>query len=405
MVRRPAHPSRRGPAVMSTVLLLLLLLLVLCRSSVDAAAAAADVAAASPESLVLHTSLLELLTAEGAHWTVALGTIDAADSAATWTKMRDVRVEAQSAEPTASLLFTLPPPTNFYYGTAEPDDEADADDGRHDTDVHTVAQRRRLFGHPSLSFHGLSCEEYRAPRRGQQQHQQRQSVVQGRCFFLRDDGTEFFARYEVDSAGAAAADADGEAATQRRRRGLAHLAADGADDAVAAAPSATGSQVRHSTSSSAAWTEHISVSGGGAAGSEEHHRMGDISIDEYIHEGPDKRRSKHVVLTFAIVAAPRSGSAGWTAADGGSSYATHLRLEYMSGAFFEDMLRRDSGAAKALHTSAFRRWVWPALFVVALYAVLAAVARLVAWQKASAAGGSAAAGGGAGKPASTKKQQ
>lgn len=374
-------------------------------------------AAAEQEPLVLHTSLVDLLNAENALWTVSLGTPNAANPPAVWTAMHEVRVETQPSESAASLLFTLPPPpTSSRHRVEDAEGEKYDEDGAAmgkqsavpGDDAFTQTQHRQPFGHLAQSFHGVSCEEYRTGGRGQQ------GTVQGRCFFLRDDGEDFFVRYEVQSAGNGEPKKDSEeaAATKttaavRRRQGRAPAKAVASPKATASSSTeASGpeSRILRSASASGVWTEHILLGDSAAAGAketsagaaEEHVCVGDVTIDEYIREMADARRSKQVVLKLAIVVPRKTGAS----ADGGQDDLMHVRLECITDALYEAMVRRSTGAVKAARTSFFHRWVWPVLFVTAIYAMLAATARLVAWRKASQ-GSAASATAGAAK---TKQQ-
>ncbi|TPP44987.1 hypothetical protein CGC20_12325 [Leishmania donovani] len=331
--------------------------------------------AAEQKPLVLHASLVDLLNAENALWTVSLGTPNAASPSVVWTAMHEVRVETQPSQSAASLLFMLPPPTSLRHRAEDAEEEKYDEDGAATgkqsaapgDDAFAQTQRRKPFGHLARSFHGVSCEEYRTGGRGQQ------GTVQGRCFFLRDDGEDFFVRYEAT--------------------------ASSSSEASGAEP-----RIVRSASASGVWTEHILLGDSAAAGAketsagaaEEHVRVGDVTIDEYIREMADARRSKQVVLKLAI-AVPRKAGAS---ADGGQDDLMHVRLECITDAFYEAMVERSTGVVKAARTSFFYRWVWPVLFVTAIYAMLAATARLVAWRKASQGSVASATAG-----ATKKKQQ
>ncbi|CBZ27516.1 hypothetical predicted multi-pass transmembrane protein [Leishmania mexicana MHOM/GT/2001/U1103] len=357
-------------------------------------------AAAEQEPLVLHTSLVDLLNAENALWKVSLGTPNAANPPAVWTAMHEVRVETQPSESAASLLFTLPPPTSSQHRVEDAKEEKYEDGAAtrkqsavSGDDAFTQTQRRKPFGHLARSLHGVSCEEYRTGGRGQQ------GTVQGRCFFLLDDGEDFFVRYEVKSPGNGgepksdseeAAAAKTTTAVRRRRQGRAPAKAVASPKATASnSAEASGAEPRvvRSASASGVWTEHILLGDSAAAGTkepsagaaEEHVRVGDVTIDEYIGEMADARRSKQMVLKLAIVVPRKTGAS----ADGSQDDVMHVQLECTTDAFYEDMVKRSMGAVKAARTSFFHRWVWPGLFATAIYAMLAATARLVAWRKVS----------------------
>ncbi|CAC9492345.1 hypothetical predicted multi-pass transmembrane protein [Leishmania infantum JPCM5] len=374
--------------------------------------------AAEQKPLVLHASLVDLLNAENALWTVSLGTPNAASPSVVWTAMHEVRVETQPSQSAASLLFMLPPPTSLRHRAEDAEEEKYDEDGAATgkqsaapgDDAFAQTQRRKPFGHLARSFHGVSCEEYRTGGRGQQ------GTVQGRCFFLRDDGEDFFVRYEVQGAGNGESKSDSEEAAaaktatavrRRSRRGRASAKAVASPKATASSSAeASGAEPRivRSASASGVWTEHILLGDSAAAGAketsagaaEEHVRVGDVTIDEYIREMADARRSKQVVLKLAI-AVPRKAGAS---ADGGQDDLMHVRLECITDAFYEAMVERSTGVVKAARTSFFYRWVWPVLFVTAIYAMLAATARLVAWRKASQGSVASATAG-----ATKKKQQ
>ncbi|CAM42367.1 hypothetical predicted multi-pass transmembrane protein [Leishmania braziliensis MHOM/BR/75/M2904] len=349
--------------------------------------------AVEQEPLVLHTSLVDLLNAENALWTVSLGTLNAAGQLAEWTAMREVRVETQPSESAASLLFTLPPPISLKHRIE------DAEEGKYDEEGAATEKRGAMPSddvstrtHRRKSFRGVSCEEYRTGGRGQQ------GAMQGRCFFLRDDGEDFFVRYRVKSPDTEEAKSGGEegAASKtttavhrhRPRRAPAKAAASQqAKTSSDAEASGTEPWTVHSTSASDVWAERILPYGGsaaapaerGAGATEEHARIGDVTIDEYIRELPDAHRSKKMLLTFAMLMVPKSTALAVQRSDD----VMHVRLECLTGAFYEDMVRRSTAAVKASRTSVFHRWVCPVLLVTAIYVMVSATVRLVAWRKAS----------------------
>ncbi|KAG5503527.1 hypothetical protein JKF63_05667 [Porcisia hertigi] len=364
-------------------------------------------AAVEEEPLVLHTSLVDLLNAENGLWTVSLGTLNAAYPPTVWTAMHEVHVEMQPSESAASLSFTQPPLSSSLHHTENAEEEYDGDGAATEErravlsdDVSTRTHRQGPFGHLATSLHGLSCEEYRTGGRG------RQSSIQGRCFFLRDDGGDFFVRYEVKRVdtdapkgyGEEAVTANTRTAVPRHRPARAQTQAAFSPQAkVKSGVAASESEPRivHSTSQSGVWAENVPVLGGSASAAEEHVRIGDVIIDEYIQEMPDARRSKQTVLTFAMVTTPNVGAS----AAGSSGDVMHIRLECVTGVFYEDTVKRSAGAVKASRTSIFHRWLWPVMFVAAIYMMVAAAVRLVTWRKTSQGGATSATTG------ATKKHQ
>lgn len=344
-------------------------------------------AVAAPESaLVLHTSLVDLLNTENARWSVALGSLDPATPPEVWTAMQEVRVEALPAESAASLLFTLPPPASSYVGMPVPhdDDEVEGDD------VYARAQRRALFGHASLAFHGISCEEYRTNKRGStaassasQQQQEEQGSLHGRCFLLRDKGSDLFVEYTVRKP---AAEASSTASASRRRRN-----ATGGSAPVTASANAYAETTTTSQSAAVMWTERITLSGTNAAtaGGEESVHVGTVSADEYIRTVSDARDSTHFVLTLFVSVESAAGHPN----------VVRVRLECLKGAFYDEIVMLSAGAAQAARTSFFNRWVWPLLFLAALYALVYGAARVSASRKAAVPSSGPAA------PSAVKKQQ
>ncbi|KAG5500836.1 hypothetical protein JIQ42_04862 [Leishmania sp. Namibia] len=355
--------------------------------------------------LVLHTSLVDLLNAENALWTVSLGTLHGTGQPAVWTAMQEVHVETQPSESAASLLFTLPALASSADGVENTEEgKYNKDDAATEKpsavpsdDVFARVHHSKLFGNPALSFHGLSCEEYRTGGRGQR------GSMQGRCFFLRGDSGNLFVHYKVDNADIEKPESGGEEAAAAKATISARRRRQGRSSATASSgPGASGTEPRtvHSASASGLWTEQIAVLGGSpvetskttsAGAVEEYVRVGDVTIDEYMREMPDAHHSKQLVLTFAMVVPKASASAA-----GDNDDVLHVRLECITGAFYEDMLRRTKGAVRASRTSVLHRWMWPVLFVGAIYAMVAATAWLVAWRKASQ-GNAASATAGTGK--------
>ncbi|GET89034.1 hypothetical predicted multi-pass transmembrane protein [Leishmania tarentolae] len=397
-----SYPMRRGQekrpgcfhsvlwtASASAVLLLCALLCSCCLAG----------AAVEQESLVLHKSLVDLFNAENALWTVSLGTPNAETSSDMWTTMHEVRVEAQPSESAASLLFTLRPSSSKHRmddAEAEKYDEDGVATGKQSAtrngNAFTRAQYRKPFGRLARSFRGMSCEEYRTGGRGPQ------GTVQGRCFFLSDSSEDFFISYEVNNTDNHKAKSGSEESaatkipTAMRRRGQGR-----ATENVMTSPHAKvrssvevpGAEPRivRSSSTSGLWTEHILLDNSAAASSKEtnagategHVRVGDVTIDEYIREMADAHRSKQVVLKLAIVVPPKTAASS----DGDTQEVMHVRLECVTGTFYEDVVKRNTGAVKAARTTFFHRWVWPVLLVTAIYGMLTATARLVAWRKAA----------------------
>ncbi|KAG5477842.1 hypothetical protein LSCM1_05144 [Leishmania martiniquensis] len=350
-------------------------------------------AAVEEEPLALHTSLVDLLNAENALWTVSLGTPQANGQPAVWTAMREVRVEAQPLESAASLFFTPPALSSSKDGIENAEEGAYGKDNTvtekqsavPSGDIFTRAPHPKPFGILAQSLHGLSCEEYQTGGGGQR------SAVQGRCFLLLGDGEDPFLRYKVGSTGIEEMKSDGEEAATAKTTTSARRRRQGRSSATASSgTAASGTEPRtvHSASASGLWTERIPVLGGSPAEAlkkastdtaEEHIRVGDITIDEYIREMSDARRSKQVVLTLVMVVAPKASAS----AVGGTDDEMHMRLECITGTFYEDMRKRTMGVLRASRTRFLDRWIWPLMFAGAIYAMVAVTVWLVARRKAS----------------------
>lgn len=336
---------------------------------------------AAPDAVVLHTSLVDLLNADKSQWTLSLAS---GDAAAAWKDMREVWVEGQPLESAAALLFALPPPASSYYHTAEDVEVSDAPGDR----VLLRAQRRQLFGHPSHSFHGLTCEEYGAaavrPRHGGVGGE-----VRGRCYLMRDAGEDVFFHYRVADPGnvkAATAEEGGDGTSSRRRR--ARTSGDAATapprPVAKAAAVSSGPQTSSHTSEGALWSEFVVLPGAeaGVVGSENDVHVGSVRVAEQLTKAMDVEDSTRVELAFTV-----------TFAEGATTPANtlHMRVRGVTGAYCVAAAREATMTQQAARTSFFNRWLFPVVYVGCLYGMVYGVAWLQASRKASAATANAAA--------------
>ncbi|KPA79284.1 putative multi-pass transmembrane protein [Leptomonas pyrrhocoris] len=405
--------------------------------------------------VVLHASLVNLLNAEKSQWSVALGSrvpssasensaaAAAAPETVAWTDMRETWVEGQPLESAASLLFALPPPGTSYYRTEDVEDVeeegqptmdgtvliAEEKGNVHDDNVLLRAQRRRLFGRPGFSFHGLACEEYgpaeRSPRSGH-------AGLHGRCYLARDSGEGFFFNYRVESPQMEAAvgkDADGddaeaettETATTRpashssagsRRRRRMHTVEETPKHGEKTEASAAGAAPRSAaqrppqnfshTSEGSMWTEFVVLPGAesGVVGTEGDVRVGSVRVSEQLTKAFDAEDSTRVQLVFAVALRDVK------AANDAPVATIQMRLKGVTGAFCEQAVLRTTMEQLASRTSFFNRWVFPVVYVGCLYGLVYGVAWLQTRRKASAAVNAAAPTPASnGVPTAAKKRQ
>ncbi|KPI84317.1 putative multi-pass transmembrane protein [Leptomonas seymouri] len=410
-------------------------LLLLCSCLLTFCISAAHAVTPDAAPLVLHTSLVDLFNAEKSKWSVALSssaTATASEDAATaaepeavtWTDMREVWVEAQPLDNAASLLFDLPPPTTSYrMEDVEEEEEENMASAVPIAEKNTVqgdsvlsrAQRRQLFGLPSFSFHGLSCEEYGPAER---RHGDGGAVQRGRCYFARDRGDDFFFNYRVE---ASSADGEEQAAgttttttqrashsnavnrlrrarwTEKPQKRSERVHSDAADAAPQRAPLTS-----WHTSEGSMWTEFIVLPGAelGVVGTEGDVRVGSVRVTENLTQAFDTEGSTRVQLAFTIALFGTKPTSDSPVA------IVQMRLTGVTGAFREQAVLHATMAQQASHTSFFNRWVFPVVYIGCLYGLVYGVVWVQEKRKASAAAGAAAATPApSSAPSATKKQQ
>jgi hypothetical protein len=453
---------------------LLLLLLVLCSCLCALVSPAVCAVAPQEAPLVFHTSLVELLNAEKSQWSISLGSattqtttadLAAGDAKAAvtairdvegvaWTDMRETWVESQPTESAASLLFALPPPTPSHYGLE--DEEAAAQqtnegllkgekDAVEGDNALTLAQRRQLFGLPSFSFHGLSCEEYGSAHRHQHSGTAAATLRHGRCYLLCDSGEDLFFNYRVEpqegkrntasteeeeaaeggnAAGVArhhsrhsrhGRRAEGAASATTQHGGQRSAEGHAAASAASRASTPRVPQTSVHDSVSGVWKEFVLLPGAetGVVGDVEDVCAGSVRLSENLmkNDGEDSARVQ-LSFTVALFDTKTATAAAAGTTTGVPLTTLHLRVKGMTGTYCEQAEHYATMAQQAERTSFFNRWLFPIVYIGCLYGLVYGVAWWQAKRKAStpAAASSAGAAGAGGAtpnrfPSTAKKQQ
>ena len=387
---------RRSTAFVVAALLLWGCLLALQCSAVEVASSEDDA------PLVFHTSLVELLNADKSQWSTSFGSSaeKPEEAAPSWTDMPEVWVEGQPLENAASLLFALPSPTSAYYSAEDikkATAEATVDGAVQEDDVFTRAQRRRLFGAPNFTFHGLSCEEY-SPAERHRHGGGGAAAMSGRCYFLRDSGEDIFFNYHVETQRTTNTDsqaaAEGEEEEKAGKKSARHASHGGSSASrrrrrshepttTAKATGAAASRVPQTfshTSDGIVWTELIVLPGteAGVVGTESDVRVGSIRVEEHLTKENDPADSMRVQLTFIVTLRDTA------AADAPVVATIRMRVKGVTGALCEQAVQHATMAQQASRTNIFNRWIFPVVYIGCLYGLVYGVAWLQARRKASA---------------------
>lgn len=367
-------PDLRGglysPCSLREVLLLAVVLLLLHGSwnapGVAHGAAAGPPTSADQESrqkdevkqmVVLHESLVGLLSTESSVWSVSVSGEDAR-----WMTAEHVRIEALAAEHAATLTFT---PPSLDLGTSH-------DKGKRDEQEQQQQQHLQLFGHPSLIFSGLSCEEYGGSQRSAS------SRLRGRCFLQMHSGQFYYFNYNVvrgrqRSSGATAEFSHGDGASSWTSEGIIlreELLLDGAT------PTDRGN-------------------------AEAELRRGQVEVVETVLKMEDREESTRYDIVFHLHLQPEEEQQQNLGEAPATLINIQLRLHGLTGGFADEATRRSVMQDKVQSTSFFARWIYPVLYIAALYLMLYGVAWMTEKRRRHASSMSAAAST---EDVATKKQ-